>query len=61
MSMLVIDGLVSARATAVDAMVFKEFIHDLQEVAHATDCTMFLTTNMSQGEQASPSRPWLTV
>ena len=47
-SMLVVDGLVSARATAETEIAFKEFIHDLQEVALATDCTMFLTTNMPQ-------------
>ena len=52
-SMLVIDGLVSARATADTELAFKEFIHDLQEIALATDCTMFLTTNMPQREYDS--------
>ena len=52
-SMLVIDGLVSARATAETELAFKEFIHDLQEIALATDCTMFLTTNMPQREYDS--------
>ena len=31
-SMLVIDGLVSARATAETDLAFKEFIHDFQEM-----------------------------
>ena len=54
-SMLVIDGLVSARATAETDLAFKEFIHDLQEIALATDCTTFLTTNLPQrADEASP-------
>jgi circadian clock protein KaiC len=53
-TMAVVDGLVSARATAASEMAFKEFIHDLQEVALATDCTMFLTANLQHREQ-SPS------
>ena len=54
-SMLVIDGLVSARATAETDLAFKEFIHDLQEIALATDCTTFLTTNLPQrADEDSP-------
>lgn len=48
-TVLVIDGLVSARDSAPDDQSFKVFIHDLQEVALATDCTMFLTTNPNKG------------
>lgn len=44
-TLLVIDGLVSAQDSAPDDQAFKIFIHDLQEVALATDCTMFLTAN----------------
>ncbi len=44
-SMLVIDGLFTAQASAERDQVFKEFVHNLQEIALATDCTMFLTTN----------------
>jgi circadian clock protein KaiC len=46
-SMLVIDGLVAAAASAPNEQAFKIFVHDLQEVALATDCTMFLTTNVN--------------
>lgn len=51
-SVLVIDGLVTAAASAPNEQAFRLFIHDLQEVALATDCTMFLTTNESR--QVSP-------
>jgi circadian clock protein KaiC len=44
-TMLVIDGLVSAQALAETDAAFRQFVHDLQEIALATDCTMFLTTN----------------
>lgn len=47
-SVLVIDGLVTAAASAPDEQAFRLFVHDLQEVALATDCTMFLTTNDSR-------------
>lgn len=53
-SVLVIDGLVTAAASAPDEQAFKVFVHDLQEVALATDCTMFLTTNESR--QVSPEQ-----
>jgi circadian clock protein KaiC len=46
-SVLVIDGLVTAAASAPNEQLFKIFVHDLQEVALATDCTMFLTTNVT--------------
>ena len=48
-SVLVIDGLVTAAASAPTEQAFKLFIHDLQEIALATDCTMFLTTNPNRG------------
>ncbi|GGE14958.1 serine/threonine protein kinase [Polymorphobacter glacialis] len=56
-TLLVIDGLVSAQASMqIEAhssshggtggdQDFKMFVHDLQEIALATDCTMILTTN----------------
>ena len=53
-TMLVIDGVVSAQASAPSDAAFKEFIHDLQEIALAADCTMFLTTNTSK--EASPEQ-----
>jgi circadian clock protein KaiC len=42
---LVVDGLVTAQASASSDEEFKEFVHNLQEIALATRCTMFLTTN----------------
>ncbi len=53
-SMLVIDGLVSAQVAAEDEQTFKQFIRDLQEIALATDCTMFLTA--SAIEDISPEQ-----
>jgi circadian clock protein KaiC len=53
-SMLVVDGLVSAQASAASDQAFKEFVHHLQEIALATDCTMFLTTNTSR--ETSPEQ-----
>jgi circadian clock protein KaiC len=52
-TMLVVDGLVMAQASAESDQEFKEFVHNLQEIALATRCTMFLTTN-SVGD--SPER-----
>jgi circadian clock protein KaiC len=53
-SVLVIDGLVTAAASAPDEQAFRVFVHDLQEVALATDCTMFMTTNETR--QVSPEQ-----
>jgi circadian clock protein KaiC len=48
-TVLVLDGLVSAQASEMSNQAFKEFVHSLQELALATDCTMFLITNVSIG------------
>lgn len=53
-NLLVIDGLVSAQTSAGTDQEFKEFIHDLQEIAIATECTMFLTTTAR--ERVSPEQ-----
>ena len=53
-TLLVIDGLVSVQASAASDQDFKQFIHDLQEIALATDCTMLLTTNTPRA--ASPEQ-----
>lgn len=47
-TLLVIDGLIAAQSSAETELAFKEFVHDLQEIAFATDCTMFLTTNATR-------------
>ena len=51
---LVVDGLVTAQANAESDQEFKEFVNNLQEIALATRCTMFLTTNV--GERDSPEQ-----
>jgi circadian clock protein KaiC len=53
-TMLVIDGLISVQTASENDQAFKEFVHDLQEIALATDCTMFLTT--SAGDHISPEQ-----
>jgi circadian clock protein KaiC len=50
---LVVDGLVTAQASAESDQEFKEFVNNLQEIALATRCTMFLTTNV--GDRDSPA------
>ncbi len=44
-SVLVLDGIMSARRVAAHDQAFNEFVHDLQGIAIATDCTMFLLTS----------------
>ena len=48
-TLLVLDGLSAVEAKAGAGAVFemKRFIHELQTLASATDCTMFLLTTMS--------------
>ena len=53
-TLLVIDGLVSAGTSASNDQAFRELVHDLQEIALAADCTMFLTTSANNG--ASPEQ-----
>jgi circadian clock protein KaiC len=52
-SVLVLDGIVSARRAAEDEQAFSEFVHELQGVAVATDCTMLMLTS-SQGTKLTP-------
>jgi circadian clock protein KaiC len=54
-SVMVLDGLVSAQSIAGSDQDFKEFVHSLQEIALATDCTMFLTTNV-RTDQVTPEQ-----
>lgn len=54
-SLLVLDGIVSAQTTSSSEQAFKEFIHSLQEIALATDCTMIMTNN-SHREEVSPEQ-----
>ena len=52
-SILVIDGIVSARRAAEDDQAFNEFVHELQAIAIATDCTVFILTS-AHGTQVTP-------
>jgi len=53
-TVLVIDGLVTPQISAGSEQVYKEFVHDLQEIALATNCTVFLTTNAN--EEVTPEQ-----
>ena len=48
-----IDGIVAARRAAEDEQAFNEFVHELQAVAIATDCTVFMLTS-AQGSRITP-------
>jgi circadian clock protein KaiC len=52
-SILVIDGIVAARRIADDEQAFNEFVHELQAIAIATDCTVFMLTS-AQGVHITP-------
>jgi circadian clock protein KaiC len=52
-SVLVIDGLVAAHESAPSDYEFKKFIHELQTLAGALGCTMFLLTS-AQSQFISP-------
>ena len=44
-TVLILDGFATAQRRASDTLDFNEFVHELQGVATATDCTMFLLTS----------------
>jgi circadian clock protein KaiC len=52
-SVLVLDGIVPARRVAEDDQAFNEFVHELQIIAIATECTVFILTS-SQGIKVTP-------
>ena len=52
-SVLVLDGIVSAKRVSNDEQAFNEFVHELQAVAIATGCTMFMLTSAG-GERVTP-------
>ena len=56
-SVLVLDGIVPARRVAEDDQAFNEFVHELQIIAIATECTVFILTS-SQGIRSHPSIRW---
>lgn len=52
-TMLVLDGMSAVAAKAGTGFEVKQFVHDLQTLASATDCTMFLLTT-SSGDLPGP-------
>jgi circadian clock protein KaiC len=55
-SVLVLDGLVAAEAYATTELELKKFIHELQMLAGAADCTMFLLTSSGHADAAADLR-----
>jgi circadian clock protein KaiC len=53
-SILVLDGFATAQRAAPDEQALNEFIHQLQGVAIATDCTMVLLNSARGDDQTSP-------
>ncbi len=58
---LVLDGLVAAEAYASSELELKKFIHELQTLAAAADCTMFLLTSAGFETAGAPHRPEHTM
>ncbi len=52
-SVLVLDGFAAAQRSSLDEQGVNEFVHELQGIAIATDCTMFLLTSTA-GARATP-------
>ncbi|WP_428484311.1 RAD55 family ATPase [Rhodopila sp.] len=52
-SLLVLDGIVSVRRAAGDEQAFNEFVHELQAIAIAANCTMFMLTS-AMGIKVTP-------
>jgi circadian clock protein KaiC len=60
-SLLILDGLIAADAYATTELELKKFIHELQMLAAAADCTMFLLNSAGLGEDAAGQRPEHTM
>ena len=58
---LVLDGLVAAESYATTELELKKFVHELQMLASAADCTMFLLTSTGHGSEAADHRPEHTM
>jgi circadian clock protein KaiC len=53
-STVIIDGFIAARRVAQDDQAFNEFVHELQGIAIATRCTVFLITSADQDSKTTP-------
>jgi len=60
-SLLVLDGLVAAEAYASTELELKKFVHELQTLAAAAECTMFLLTSSGIGADVFSMRPEHTM
>ena len=60
-TVLVLDGLVAAEAYATTELELKKFIHELQTLAAAAECTMFMLTSAGLDLQGSGQRPEHTM
>jgi circadian clock protein KaiC len=58
---LVLDGLVAAEAYASTELELKKFVHELQTLAAAADCTMFLLTSSGIEGGSLTTRPEHTM
>jgi circadian clock protein KaiC len=55
-SVLILDGLVAAKRAASDDQAFNEFVHELQGIALATDCTVFLIASAGDSAMVTPEQ-----
>jgi len=53
-SVLVIDGVIAAQRSAEHDQAFNEFVHELQGIAIATHCTLFLVTSADRDAKTTP-------
>ncbi len=53
-SLLVLDGFATAQRTAPSDQALNEFVHELQGVAIATDCTVFLLNSATEADKITP-------
>jgi circadian clock protein KaiC len=58
---LVLDGLVAAEAYATSELELKKFIHELQMLGSAAECTIFLLTSAGHMDEAGDQRPEHTM
>jgi circadian clock protein KaiC len=52
-TILILDGFATAQRKAAEEQDFNEFVHELQSIAIATDCTMFLLSS-AMGVKETP-------
>ena len=53
-SALILDGFATAQRVAPGDQALNEFVHELQGVAIATDCTMFLLNSAKEADRITP-------